>query len=84
MHRVHTYPCIQESFFGEQLMNSLGVARILSEAEGSGPRWGGTMGIEPFVPKGHVRHYEGELLRKHMVSMYRRPLLGGVVGTLAC
>ncbi|CAN0513412.1 unnamed protein product, partial [Ectocarpus sp. 12 AP-2014] len=61
----------QESFFAEQLMNSLGVARILSAAEGSGPRWGGTMGIEPFVPKGHVRHYEGELLRKHMVMKER-------------
>ncbi|CAM9660354.1 unnamed protein product, partial [Ectocarpus fasciculatus] len=61
----------QESFFAEQLMNSLGVARILSAAEGGGPRWGGTMGIEPFVPKGHVRHYEGELLRKHMVMKER-------------
>lgn len=49
-------------------MSGLGVSRILSEAEGRGPRWGGTAGIEPFVPKGHVRHYEGELLRKHVVS----------------
>lgn len=60
----------QESFFGEMLMNGLGVARILSEAEGTGPRWGGTAGIEPFVPKGHIRHYEGELVRKHTVSFF--------------
>lgn len=58
----------QESYFAEQLMNGLGVSRILREAEGTGPRWGGTSGIEPFVPKGHVRHYEGELLKKHVVS----------------
>lgn len=50
-------------------MGGLGVSRILGEAEGRGPRWGGTGGIEPFVPKGHVRHYEGELVRKHVVSV---------------
>eukprot|EP00752_Nemacystus_decipiens_P005739 g5192.t2 len=61
----------QESFFAEQLMSGLGVSRILSEAEGRGPRWGGTAGIEPFVPKGHVRHYEGELLRKHVLIKER-------------
>eukprot|EP00903_Cladosiphon_okamuranus_P009937 g9433.t1 len=61
----------QESFFAEQLMSGLGVSRILSEAEGRGPRWGGTDGIEPFVPKGHVRHYEGELVRKHVLMKER-------------
>lgn len=61
---------VQESFFGEMLMCGLGVARILSEAAGTGPRWGGTAGIEPFVPKGHIRHYEGELVRKHTVRLY--------------
>ncbi|CAM9481402.1 unnamed protein product [Pylaiella littoralis] len=61
----------QESYFAEQLMNGLGVSRILREAEGTGPRWGGTSGIEPFVPKGHVRHYEGELLKKHVLIKER-------------
>ncbi|CAM9739242.1 unnamed protein product [Scytosiphon promiscuus] len=61
----------QESFFGEMLMCGLGVSRILRDAEGSGPRWGGTSGIEPFVPKGHIRHYEGELVRKHTLIKER-------------
>lgn len=46
-------------------MNVLGVSRILNEAGGTA--WGGVSGIEPFVPKGHVRHYEGELQRKFKV-----------------
>ena len=46
-------------------MNVLGVSRILNEAGGT--EWGGVSGIEPYVPKGHVRHYEGELQRKFKV-----------------
>ena len=46
-------------------MNVLGVSRILDES--GGKDWGGAAGIEPFVPKGHVRHYEGELQRKFKV-----------------
>lgn len=57
---------VQESFLAEQLMNVLGVSRILDES--GGKEWGGVSGIEPFVPKGHVRHYEGELQRKFKVS----------------
>ncbi|CAN0190594.1 unnamed protein product, partial [Laminaria digitata] len=59
----------QESFLAEQLMNVLGVSRILDES--GGKEWGGVSGIEPFVPKGHVRHYEGELQRKFKVMKER-------------
>lgn len=57
----------QEALYAQELMTMLGVSRIL-EVDGGGPNWADGNGIEAYVPKANLRHFEGPLVRKFKVE----------------